>query len=167
MFVEQRQYEVFAWLRANDPVHHDSRGFWALTRYADVSDAYLDHETFSSASGPMLGGSYMGAMTDSAANRMLVASDPPRHRLLRQLLHKVFGPEYVDRVARNVRTLVGRAVDRALADGGCDFATDIATELPAAALMAVMRLTHAQAHTLIGLTRQMIGFRDPNWIDTT
>ncbi|OLR91877.1 cytochrome P450 [Actinokineospora bangkokensis] len=166
-FVEQRHHEVFAWLRANEPVYRDKAGFWALTRYDDVVAAYVDHATFSSAGGPMLGGSFSTMDADSAANRMLVASDQPRHRMLRQLLHRVFGPGYVTAVAHRVEELVDAAVDRALADGGCDFATDIAPELPAAALMVMVGVSRAQAHELIGMTRRMIGFRDPNWVDTS
>ncbi|SFR28725.1 Cytochrome P450 [Lentzea waywayandensis] len=166
-FVEQRHHEMFAWLRANEPVFRDPGGFWALTRYDDISAAYLDHTTFSSAGGPMLGGSFSSGAVDTAANRMLVASDPPRHRMLRQLMHKVFGPGFVAKVAEQVTEVVNRAVDKALADGGCDFATDIAPELPAGALMAMVGISHAEAHELIDMTRRMIGFRDPNWVDTS
>lgn len=170
-FVAQRHHEMFAWLRGNDPVYwhptSDDAGFWALTRYEDVSAAYLDHSVLSSAGGPMLGGSFLSDETDTAANRMLVASDPPRHRMLRQLLHKVFGPEFVRRVSAQVEETVNSAVDRALADGGCDFATDIAPELPAGALMAMVGVSREQAHELINMTRRMIGFRDPGWVDTS
>lgn len=166
-FVEQRHHEMFAWLRANEPVFRDETGFWALTRYDDISAAYLDHATFSSAGGPMLGGSFSSGEVDSAANRMLVASDPPRHRMLRQLMHKVFDPGFVARVAIQVEEVVNRAVDKALADGGCDFAVDIAPELPAGALMAMVGVSHDEAHELIDMTRRMIGFRDPNWVDTS
>jgi cytochrome P450 len=166
-FVEQRHHEMFAWLRAHEPVFRDESGFWALTRYDDICAAYLDHATFSSARGPMLGGSFSSGEVDSAANRMLVASDPPRHRMLRQLMHKVFDPSFVTRTATQVEQVVNRAVDTALADGGCDFAVDIAPELPAGALMAMVGVSHDEAHELIGMTRRMIGFRDPNWVDTS
>lgn len=169
-FVEGRHHEMFDWLRAHSPVHWhptaDGGGFWALTRYHDVSAAYLDHATFSSAGGPMLGGSFQSGEVDTAANRMLVAADPPRHRMLRQVVHRAFGPEFVDRVARQVTELVDAAVDRALADGGCDFATDIAPELPAGALMAMVGISRDEALELIGMTRRMIGFRDRNVVDT-
>lgn len=167
-FVEQRHHQMFAWLRANDPVYWnptpDGSGFWALTRYDDIAAVYVDHAAFSSAGGAMLGGSYRSE-ADTASNRMLVASDPPRHRLLRQQIHQVFGPGYVERVAARVRELVNAALARALADGGCDFATDIAPELPAGALMEIMGIPHDQAHELIRLTRKMIGFRDPFYVD--
>jgi cytochrome P450 len=168
-FVRQEHHAMLAWLRENDPVHwhrYGDGGFWALTRYDDLLTAYRDHTTFSSAGGAMLGGSFRSE-ADTASNRMLVASDPPRQRLLRQQMHPLFAHDSVTQVSAQVTKLVQAAVDRALADGGCDFATDIAPELPAGALMAMMGLSYEQAHALVDMTRRMIGFRDPNWVDTS
>ncbi|MEU8433253.1 cytochrome P450 [Streptomyces sp. NPDC029216] len=163
-FVAQRHYEMFSWLRENDPVHwhadQDGGGFWALTTYEDVSAAYLDHTNLSSEAGPMLGGS-LYSDGDPSAGRMLVSTDPPRHRLLRQQLHQTFAQSVIKQVARQVEELVDTAVERALADGGCDFSTDIAEELPAGALMVMMGISRREAHELIDLTRSMIGYRDP------
>jgi cytochrome P450 len=164
VFAANRHHEMFDWLRANDPVHwqpsSDVGGFWSITRYDDVAAAYSDHSTFSSAGGVMLGGSFRNEV-DTAANRMLVASDPPRQRLLRQVVHRVFAPENIERVAAQVTALVDGALTTALANGGCDFATDIAPELPAGALMAVVGIGHEEAHELIRLTHEMVGYRDP------
>jgi cytochrome P450 len=170
VFVAQQHHRLLAWLRENDPVFWnptaDGGGFWAITRYDDVMAAYSDHSSFSSAGGAMLGGSYRRE-NDTASGRMLVASDLPRHRMLRQQMHRVFGNEFVVRIAARVAILVNRALDRAEAAGGCDFATQIATELPAGALMEIMGVSYEQAHELIGLTRKMIGFRDPTFVDTS
>ncbi|TDD20291.1 cytochrome P450 [Nonomuraea diastatica] len=169
-FVSGRHHDMFAWLRANDPVHwHQTgagAGFWALTTYDDVAAAYNDHAVFSSQGGAMLGGSFRNE-ADTAAGRMLVASDPPRHRMLRQQIHRAFAQQTVHLIGAKVAELVDAALERARADGGCDFATQIATELPAAALMTITGVSYAQAHELIGLTRKMIGFQDPLLVDTT
>ncbi|WP_223166590.1 cytochrome P450 [Nonomuraea sp. SYSU D8015] len=169
-FVAGRHHEMFAWLRANDPVHwhpnEDASGFWALTTYEHVAAAYNDHATFSSQGGAMLGGSYRNE-ADTAAGRMLVSTDPPRHRLLRQQIHRAFAPDIVRRIGAKVAELVEAALARARAEGGCDFATEIATELPAAGLMVMVGASYAQAHELVGLTRKMIGFRDPTFVDVS
>lgn len=168
LFASGRHHETFRWLRANDPVHQhplpDGESFWALTRYRDVAAAYADPATFSSSGGAMLGGSFRTG-ADTAAGRMLVASDPPRHRHLRRVIHRVFTPATVERARRQVAVLVDRAVRRMEAAGGADFATDIAPELPAGALMAMAEIPYDEAHRLIGLTRQMIGYRDPTLVE--
>lgn len=169
-FVRQEHYGMFEWLRANDPVHWhrtaDGGGFWALSAYEDVAAAYNNHLDLSSEGGPMLGGSFRSE-ADPSAGRMLVASDPPRQRAIRQAVHRAFSPAMVKRVTRQVSELVDAAVERAVADGGCDFATDIAPELPAGAVMAMMGVSYKEAHELIGMTRRMIGFRDPVFDDTS
>jgi cytochrome P450 len=52
LFSSNRFWDVFAWLRANDPVHwhHEPNGpgFWTVTRYRDVTAVYAGHESFSS-----------------------------------------------------------------------------------------------------------------------
>ncbi|MFJ2172776.1 cytochrome P450 [Streptomyces sp. NPDC087851] len=168
LFLGEDAGPIFRQLRHNDPVHRhplpDGGGFWALTRYADVETAYNDHTSLSSEGGPMLGGSFRSA-ADPSAGRMLVASDLPRQRHIRQQVHRAFSNGMLRRIATQVTTLVDTAVRRAVADGGCDFATDIAPELPAGAIMAMMGVSHTEAHELIGMTRRMIGFRDPVFAD--
>jgi cytochrome P450 len=165
VFADGQHHEVFDWLRANDPVHWqepagDLPGFWSLTRFDDVTQAYRDHAVFSSAAGVMLGGSVRNQV-DTASGKMLVASDLPRHRLLRREMHGVFAARIGQRVARQVADLLHPALRRAEADGGCDFAAAVATCLPAGALMAMVGISLEQAHYLIGQTHAMIGFRDP------
>jgi cytochrome P450 len=87
--------------------------------------------------------------------------------MLRKLVHQVFTPGYVRRIEHQVAVLVDAAIDRALADGGCDVAQDLAPELPAAALMVLAGVSRTEARELITMTRRMIGFRDPEWVDTT
>jgi cytochrome P450 len=190
VFVDGGHHASFVWLREHEPVYRnplpdggkplpdggkplpdggkplpDGGGFWALTRYDDVVAAYSDHTAFSSLGGAVLGGSFRSD-ADTASGRMLVASDPPRHRMLRKVMHQVFTPAVVDRVGAVVTRLVDEAVRRMLADGGCDFATDIAPRLPAGALMGMLGLTYDEACHLIGLTRRMIGYRDSVLVDT-
>ncbi|MBC6446001.1 cytochrome P450 [Actinokineospora xionganensis] len=169
LFVTEQHLDAFAWLRANDPIHWnegaDGSAFWALTRYDDVLWAYREHGLFGSTRGAVLGGSFRST-DDTAGNRMLVASDLPRHRLLKQVIHPALAATVVERVTAQVRVLLDAAIERMLADGGADIATDVATELPAGALMVVMGIDHAEAHHLIGLTRRMVGFRDEQFVDT-
>ena len=46
-------WDQYAWLRANDPVHHhpgpDGNPFWALTKYDDVRTVSRQPKLFSSA----------------------------------------------------------------------------------------------------------------------
>jgi cytochrome P450 len=169
LFVSGQHHDVFRKLRESEPIRWnegaDGSRFWALTTYADVTWAYRNHEIFGSERGAIVGGSFR-SQDDTSAGSMLVASDLPRHRMLKQVIHPAMSGQVADRVGETVAGLLDRAIDRMLADGGCDFATDIALELPAGALMVVMGIGHDAAHELISLTRKMVGFRDEVFVDT-
>jgi cytochrome P450 len=162
-FVTGDPHLLWARLRAECPVHWnpvDQDGFWALTTYDDVLAAYRDEQTFSSAHGAIMGGSYRSRV-DTATGRMLVCADPPRHAPMRRRMQQVFSTAMTDKVAEQVRISVRTALARIAADGGGDFATKVAVELPAGALMALLAIGHDDALELVRRTHDMIGFLDP------
>jgi cytochrome P450 len=162
-------HALWAQLRRDAPVYWNETadgGFWAITRYEDVVAAYRDHDAFSSAHGAILGGSYRSEV-DTASGRMLVSADPPQHTMLRKRMKQVFSREMSQRVRDEVRGRVTAALRRFVADGGGDFAVDVALELPAGALMAFFEIGYPDARRLLELTRAMIGFQDPSYVDTS
>ncbi|MFI6067038.1 cytochrome P450 [Micromonospora sp. NPDC051227] len=169
LFVRNEHHRTFAEMRRSSPIYWnegaDGNNFWALTTYDDVVWAYRNHELFSSARGAIVGGSFR-SRDDTAAGSMLVAADLPRHRLLKQQILPAFSAAALHRVSVQVSLLIDRAVDKLLAEGGGDFATEVAAELPAGALMAVFGIGYDDAHALISLTRRMMGYRDEQFVDT-
>src|SRR5579859_6980955 len=57
-YAHGQPHEQFRWLRENDPVHwheqKNARGFWAVTRYADVWTIGRDAKTYSSYAGGIM-----------------------------------------------------------------------------------------------------------------
>jgi cytochrome P450 len=167
LFAEGDCFAAFAWLREHAPVYWnataDGGGFWALTKYRDIEEVYLHPEVYSSAYGTMLGGSYRNEV-DTASGHMLIVTDPPRHRHLRAQVHRAgFSTPPLGRVQEAVSRTLDAALERMLADGGCDWAVDIALSLPAGVLAGMSGLTPEQGRTLMRLTRALIGFRDPEY----
>jgi len=66
----------------------------------------------------------------------------------------------IEKVSRTLRERVALSLDKLWADGGGDFAVDVARELPAAGLMAQLDIGHDEAIQLLRLTQAMIGYRD-------
>ncbi|WP_327582096.1 cytochrome P450 [Nonomuraea sp. NBC_00507] len=166
LFVSGDPHAAWAWLREHAPVYWNATadgGYWALTTYADVSAVYRDPVAFSSKDGTVLGGSFRSA-TDTASGQMLICSDPPEHRLLRHHVHKAFDKRMMREAAKHVRAYLTDALDRLTADGGGDFATDVAPTLPAGLLAAMFGIGRADALYLLHLTRTMIGFRDEEYV---
>jgi cytochrome P450 len=92
-------YPIYARLREEAPVYHNEKlGFWALSRFEDVWDAHLDHETFSSSQGPAL-------EKGPAPIPMMIMMDPPAHTRVRQLVSKVFTPRRVAELEPTVRRI--------------------------------------------------------------
>lgn len=166
LFAAGDPFAALAWLRERAPVYWnevgDGEGFWVLTAYQDIRAAYLDSRGFSSAKGTVLGGSYR-TREDTASQKMLICADPPAHRLIRHEVHQGFTATMVEGIAGTVRAGVAAALDRLLAAGGGDFAVEVAPALPAGVLATMFGLDGAEVDHVLGLTRAMVGFRDPEY----
>lgn len=98
-------YEIYKRLRDEAPVYYNEKyDFYALTRHEDVSAAFRDFETFSSARGVDL------AMVQSGvppAAPLVIMMDPPEHRRMRSLVNRVFTPNAVKKLEPLVREVIG------------------------------------------------------------
>lgn len=165
LFARGEMFAAWRHLRAEDPVHlhrGEDGGFWSLVRYDDIVGVYRDPSTFSSAKGTVMGGSYRDR-TDSATGHMLICTDLPYHRTLRRQVRPGFSSAVVERIVTLLRPLLERTLDEFVADGGGDFAEQVAPVLPASVLMAMLGVDLRDAHHLLGLTRAMIGYRDDEY----
>lgn len=83
---------IYRWLREETPVYYSERyDFYALTRHADVSAAFKDFETYSSAYGTDLSTVRLGEPMPP----LIIFMDPPSHRHMRSLLNRVFTPRAI------------------------------------------------------------------------
>ncbi|MGB3438405.1 MAG: cytochrome P450 [Actinophytocola sp.] len=123
--------EVFAWLRANEPVYrHEERdgpGFWVLSRYADVVHVYGDDELFSSRFGMRLDSN--AEAVAAVEDRMLIVTDPPVHTRIRQLVGAGLGRAAMPRIEASVSRVVSDVVGEAVERGELDF-LDAAKKIP-------------------------------------
>lgn len=163
-FAADDPWTYLSHLRENHPVslHRRADGyeFYALTRYADVYDAYVDHTRLSSAYGTMIDGSYRPEK-DSASGRMLIVADRPEHTALRRpIKHSGFNRDMLDRIGRTVRRNLRAVLDRLSVGDRIDFDKVVAPELPKGVLEVLFGIAPADAHALLEATRTMIGYRD-------
>jgi cytochrome P450 len=127
-------YPTYARLRDEAPLFRNRElDFWALSRHADVVDAFRDPTRFSSANGVSLEPSAYGP--DAHRTSSFIAMDPPRHGRMRGLVSRAFTPRRVDTLEPRIRELAAIHLDRALADavGGTaqfDLIADLAGKLP-------------------------------------
>ncbi len=85
-------YAVYAHLRKVDPIHWEPKGFWVITRYADVRSALGDHR-FSNRPAPFALVHIRNRerlIAADVANRLIAFMDAPEHTALRAPISKAF-----------------------------------------------------------------------------
>jgi cytochrome P450 len=157
-FVGGQPNDQLRWLRENDPVHFhpepDGKGFWAVTRYADVRAVGRDPHTFSSYEGGiMIADSDEGTLT--GARLMMLFMDPPDHTRHRHLVQRGFTPKGAAAWRERVDQLAAEIVDAVIDRGECDLVADLAGEMPSLVIADVMGIPRADARHLYELTEIM------------
>lgn len=119
-------YPVYRSLREYAPLYHNAeRGFWALSRYADVKAAASDWKTFTSEDSVDLDRS-----TKSFGEGAFVDFSPPEHTEIRGLVREAFSPKRV----RALRPILVEQAERLMKEfverGSADIAWEYSSGLP-------------------------------------
>ena len=123
-------YPVYAWLRAEDPVHWAVPGnFWAISRHADVQFVSRSPELFTSTLGVSMPGPD-GRIPAPQDLGTLLYQDPPRHRQLRRLIHPGFTARQIARLEGRLRGIARDIIAKIPGADVFDFAHQAATPLP-------------------------------------
>jgi cytochrome P450 len=110
-------------------------GMFALARFADVRQALLDWETYSSAHGAA-----MNDPVNQAIAGNTLGSDPPLHDRLRGVLIRPLAPAAMREVTAHIEAEAESLVTRLVARGQFDAATDLAQFLPVAVVSHLVGL---------------------------
>ena len=129
-------YPAFTRLREEAPLYYNERyDFYALSRFADVNKALVDHETFSSARGAIV--ELIKANIDISPGTVIF-EDPPIHDIHRKLLARMFTPRKVDALEPKIREYCARALDPLVGGGKFDFVTDLGAIMPMQVISALL-----------------------------
>ncbi|HWT47468.1 MAG TPA: cytochrome P450, partial [Mycobacterium sp.] len=121
-------YPMFARLRDRAPLYYNAQyDFFALSRFADVNKALVDHTTFSSARGAIL--ELIKANLDIPSG-MLIFEDPPIHDVHRKLLSRMFTPRRIGALEPMIREFCAQLLDPLVGSGRFDFVTDLGAQMP-------------------------------------
>jgi cytochrome P450 len=138
-------------------------GFWLVVRHADVERVLRDPATFSS----WLGATQVRDAADLAwVRRMMLNMDPPDHSRLRRLLTRSFTPRAVAALTDAIEATAARLVDGMIAgaaEGRCDFAKDVAADLPLITLAEVLGVPAEDRWLMFDWSNRVIGWQDPDY----
>ncbi|MHB8511637.1 MAG: cytochrome P450 [Actinomycetota bacterium] len=154
-------HETFAWLRKNAPCYFNPEpagpGFWALTRYADITHASPLWQTFASGYGTNIEDPIGGA------ELMMVNQDAPKHTRLRSLVKQGFLPKVIRAIEPHVREICTDILDRIASKGDCDLVTEISAELPLQVIAEMLGVPKEERHLVFNWSNTMIGMDDPEY----
>jgi cytochrome P450 len=164
-YVERVPFEWFDHLRQEHPVtwHPEpapNTGFWAVTRYDDLTAVHMDWHTFSSE----LGAVSLEELDDEQLEirKSMLETDPPRHTELRKICSKRFSARGVGQYEDWIRDVARGVLDAALPAGEFDFVSEISRELPIRFLCAIFTVPQDDAPQLIQWGDNMIANQDPD-----
>ena len=145
--VHEDPFPTYARLRAEAPLYRNEvLGVWALSRYADVHDAFRDTTRYSSAYGVTLDELAWGP--DAHKVMSFLALDPPRHTHMRALVSRGFTPRRVLDLAPRITELTHQYLDPALEQGEFDLIADVAGKLPMDVISELIGVPPADRHEL-------------------
>jgi cholest-4-en-3-one 26-monooxygenase len=152
-------HALFARLRTEAPVawqpERHGRGFWAVTRYHDVQAVLRNPAVFSSWRGGALLADPPPEFLDRLREGML-NRDPPDHTRMRGLVSRAFHPRRVSELEQRVAERARLVIDRVRGAGRCDFATEVAGDMPMFVICEILGVPHADREALYALTVRML-----------
>ncbi|MDJ0824947.1 MAG: cytochrome P450 [Rhodobacter sp.] len=163
-FTQGPPHNTFARLRAKAPCHwtdwDGGRGFWSVTRHADIAALLRDYHAMSSARGIR-----MEDQTEEEvlARRTFQETDPPEHTRVRKKLIKAFSRPVVAGFEAQIRALCEDILDRALTAGTFDATKEIARELPMRMLGRILGVPEADLPWLVEKGDALIANTDPDF----
>ena len=169
-------HEYFAMLRNEEPVswnesrfvaeRHEvpQRGFWSVTRHADLVHVSRHPELFSSA----MGGVQMHDVAEStleSVRSMLLSMDPPDHMDYRRLVNRGFTPNMVRQLEPRIRAAATEVVDRVIDRLEVEFVTGIAMHLPMLLICELMGVPAEDQQKIFDWSNRMVALDDPDYQD--
>jgi cytochrome P450 len=167
MFERHQAWDAFDVLRREAPVHWNpepapNKGFWSITRHADIVTVDRDAEMFTSTEHVSL-----EEVDDDLAEirRSMLETDGLRHRALRKLLARDFGGQTLKKYEEFLRGLTRATVDAALRHKEFDFVHEVSADFPIQVLARMLAVPEDHTGQLIEWGNRMVGNSDPDYAD--
>ncbi|MGI8694828.1 MAG: cytochrome P450 [Geodermatophilaceae bacterium] len=160
----RREYGVVRVAEPEGPGQSAGPGYWLVLRHSDVNRVLRQPALFSSALGATQVRDPATARDLDYVRRMMLNMDPPEHSRLRRMLARAFSPRAVAGLEDQLGGHARRSIDRMLAGPAvCDFATEVAADLPLLALADTLGMPEQDRMLLFDWSNRVIGFQDPDY----
>ncbi|MFC8530093.1 cytochrome P450 [Nocardia sp. NPDC057227] len=121
-------FPMFKRLRDQLPLYYNEKhDFYAISRWADVNAALIDHATYSSAKGAII--ELIKADIEIPPG-VVIFEDPPIHDIHRGLLSRMFTPRKIAALEAQIRQYCVDSLEPHVGTGKLDFIADIGAQMP-------------------------------------
>lgn len=160
-------HKTFARLRKEEPVSWTegdatTRGFWNLTRHADITLANRESNIFSSAQGIRIEDQ---THEEYMARRTFQETDAPEHATTRRKVNPNFTKKVMDGFEPLIRELAADIVDKAVQQTEFDAVDAIAKQLPMMMLGRILGVQDEDLEWLVEKGDALIGNTDPDFTE--
>lgn len=165
-FANGAPYNTFARMRQETPCHWSEfdggKGYWSITRHADIDKMIRDVETFSSNQGIRMEDQ---TYEEYMARRTFQETDGTDHRKVRMKVARAFSPKVIAGFEDQIRDLCHPILDRAMEMGSFDATHDIARELPMRMLGQILGVPDEDLPWLVDKGDALMANSDPDFTD--
>jgi cytochrome P450 len=165
-FNEGAPFATFARMRQDDPLawcpEKSGRGFWSVTRHADILALNRNVELLSSARGIRIEDQ---SPEEYEARKTFQETDPPQHRYFRMLVNKAFSKMTMAAYAPQIRQMITDIVTPAFEQREFDAVEAIARQLPMRMLAQILGIPRSDAGFLVAKGDALISNADPDYTD--
>ncbi len=168
---KRNPYPFYTRLRAEAPVFRtelpDNQYAWLITRYQDVAVVMTDERFVKdkrSALTPEQSARqpWVPDLFKPLARNMLDV-DPPDHTRLRQLVHRAFTPQLVERLRERVRSLTEELIVAAERRGRMDLIADYALPIPTTIIAEMLGVPASDRHRFHRWSRMIVASAPSGW----
>ena len=163
-FLQGPPHNTFSRLRRDDPMHWSDwsggKGFWSVTRQADILELNGKPDLLSSAQGIRMEDQ---TYEEYLARRTFQETDAPDHMQTRIKVVKAFSKPVMAQFEPVIRELCGTILDQALEKGTFDATKDIARQLPMQMLGRILGTPNEDLPWLVEKGDALIANSDPDF----
>jgi cytochrome P450 len=170
-YLDGPPHDFFTELRATDPVHWqpmvgtdgNERGYWVITKHADVETVARQPRLFSSAERGVVLEDLEGERLEQMRG-MLLAMDPPKHRQVRKPLTPRMTPRALSGLADGIGAICNDIFDAAGDAEEVEFVDDVAAALPTRVVGALMGLPREDWERVHRMSEAITHGQDPDYV---
>jgi cytochrome P450 len=138
--LDQDPYPTYRWMRDEAPLYWNERlDFYALTRFEDNYQAFIDPVTYSSTHGTSL--EFMD--TPKPNTGLMIWMDPPRHTRYRKLVSKAFTPAKIGALEPMIRRIACEYLDALVGRPRFDVVKEFTSRLPMDVISTMLGIPEA------------------------